>query len=152
MAGCESNLRQLSLALNLYKNDDGEYPPSTEQWPGLRPYLSNASLTCPFKDMASPNDQPAQRVNYFVNGYGGLGMKPTKQETACRESRGSSFPIAFDANHASPFVARVAGKSFFIYARIDGSVARVDSNMISNFNMNPGIYACPDASAFYNFP
>jgi len=144
---CVSNLHQIQVAMTLYKDANGEYPPSSEKWDGFLPFLGGTSLKCPFSDIANYQDPPPLRVSYFLNGFMSYLTQP---ELDCRSSRGSAYPLVYDINHASPLVARTVGKRLYLYARVDGSVATEDAKMADSFGLNPSAFPCPKAGEFSN--
>jgi len=89
---CASNLKQLYSSMELYQQDNGDYPPDSESWPGLLTYLGNTKLKCPASDVAQAAAPPPMRINYFIRGsfYGPLGLDT--KERACSDVRGPQYP------------------------------------------------------------
>ncbi|HJP83779.1 MAG TPA: type II secretion system protein [Fimbriimonadaceae bacterium] len=124
---CMSNLHQIYVAMQMYREDFNEYPPS----PGNpfildTPYLGGTRLHCQAKD------------NKWVLGdytlYGPPTSKviPQEERTAaideyenCREKRGDAFPIADDPNHRKPLYEYNYGLAVVLLVRENGSVQRI---------------------------
>ena len=145
---CISNIHQIQVAMTLYKDDIGEYPPSSEKWPGFQSYLGGHPPKCPYTDVAEYRNSPRLRVDYFLNGYSSSPSR--KAQVECRETRGASYPLVFDVHHANTLVARSAGKRIYIYGRVDGSVAVEDAKEADRYNTNPSEFPCPQAGEFSN--
>lgn len=147
---CLSNLKQIHLAMGLYREDYGVYPPNSERWPALVHYLGSTQLSCP---ASTESDTSPGKVNYFLHAffyqYEG-GTERADQE--CMEERGPSFPIAHDSNHMKTLAAYQQRASYFIYVRADGSVARVDEKKMDQFFFNPTSFPCPSGDLWVNFP
>jgi prepilin-type N-terminal cleavage/methylation domain-containing protein len=117
---CVSNLRQIGSALKMYQSDNGEYPPNSLAWSGLQTYIK-APFSCPERLEGSFTD-------YFLNASP-LGNTTDLKEIreawiACRDLRGSEFPISFDVNHAS----KLRSGGFYLILREDVSVHSVPTN------------------------
>ena len=149
---CVSNLRQLHAAMALYNEDFGKFPPMAEDWPGLRPYLGNAELVCPMRDIAQSTTPKRMRTSYFIHAFfEGLGAKSHEADAKCMETRGPEYPIAHDANHINSVVSRSAGSRFFLFVRLDGSVHRRSASEMDLFFLKPDSFACPAANFWSNF-
>lgn len=149
---CVSNLRQIHIGMTLYKESEGEYPPSNEKWEGLARYLGNDVLKCPVRDMAQPSDPPPMRTSYFIHAFfGGPLSVGSAADAACMEERGSSYPVAHDRNHASNTVAYWAKTAFYLFVRADGSVGKKSREAMNRFELTPNEFPCPKAKEWSNF-
>lgn len=124
---CISNLKQIYEAMQLYREDYGEYPFSSSQKVLSQPYLSGTYLRC----FAKTNSQVVG--DYILNGddfeqlgTGQLDRTPLMAAFhECREKRGSEFPIAYDANHASIVYGQQGGLRFYLLVREAGNASRI---------------------------
>jgi prepilin-type N-terminal cleavage/methylation domain-containing protein len=148
--GCSSNLRQIHLAVSLYREDHGEYPPNTLGWPGLKDYLP-VVFRCP----STPPSQPTSASYTFFGSPPTIAGTPEDRKReellleaflACREVRRSSMPIAMDMNHMYLEEAHNAGRKFFLILRDSGSVHSVDGNAVKALNHRDDL-PCKDVSA-----
>lgn len=90
---CASNMRQVFLAMKLYEDDYGSFPPGSVVWPAFQPYYPTV-LKCP----ASPAE--SGEFDYLMMGgpIGGVaGFDAALQE--CLDIRGGDFPLVRDKNH-----------------------------------------------------
>lgn len=142
---CISNLKQLAVALSLYRQDYGEFPPNSETWPGFLSYLGGAPLECPVR---------WDRVNYFIH----ASFKPrlnamigNEYDALCMQERGPEYPIAHDSNHSTALRGYYAGTRFYLFVRLDGSVGRRDAEIMEKFIVFRDEFPCPNASWWSNF-
>jgi prepilin-type N-terminal cleavage/methylation domain-containing protein len=119
---CISNLRQIYIALQLYRDDNGEYPPNSFEHEGFRQYYKEI-LACPqsrdgrhaYDYLAawffaiSPDSHPAHGP--FVQAW-----------EDCKAQRQGSLPIVFDENHRH---ARSKPGDVVVLVREAGSVSVV---------------------------
>ncbi len=137
---CISNLKQIHVALNLYENDCGSYPPNTLAWPGLKPYYPQL-LECP---SAATELEPAFHYTYYGVSHP---IPKTDPETGevflksdlfqkCKDARGAALPIAMDRNHIK--VAVYDGNSDPVFILRDGG--SVDAIPISSVTTTEGCH------------
>lgn len=125
VAVCTSNLRQIYAALQLYRNDHGEYPKNSFSgiyWGGRDTRGDEASysgarhLACPAwralgckfpHEVGEPQVPPHSMCEWYPYNpnWDGLWLMAEQGETKepwerCRDSRGDALPIAYDENHA----------------------------------------------------
>lgn len=63
---CVSNLKQIHLAMNLYLEDNGSYPPKTLSFPGFAAYFKGSTPICPSARLSHRD----LYVDYYVHaGY-----------------------------------------------------------------------------------
>ena len=115
---CISNLQQIHHAINLYRDDHGEYPPSSIKWPGLQPYFGFVTLKCPVMV------EPSSLGDYGINTFLPPDIPSAGRKRACMELRGPDFPIGFDFNHMSPLVLKHIDDAILLVLRQGGSVDR----------------------------
>lgn len=141
---CMNNLKQLGMALELYHNDNGEYP---TPWDPYQTYMSGAKLKCPADK--GPGDNFASYLNLantrkFLDGE----QFPDRFDRfmECREKRGTDFPLIFDQNHL-PKMLRDDDvlPGFGLIYRASGAVQRVSKRKVAQvfdsafrFTSNPG--------------
>lgn len=130
---CSSNLHQIYLAMQMYREDNGEYPPG----PGKpfileNPYLGGTRLRC----MSKTN----KRIigDYFLNGPPSAYQEPIERDQAvrrwitCRDKRGPEFPIAWDSNHSSQLHEFQNGGAVYLLVRESGQISRVPAKKKSD--------------------
>jgi type II secretory pathway pseudopilin PulG len=101
---CVSNLRQLGLADELYKNDYNDYPGFA--FPAFNGYLGGAKLRCPMKsDAQSYNFRAYANLGSFTmtSKYPEL-QKYFDDMKDCFNLRGSDYPLIADKNHLPPIL------------------------------------------------
>jgi prepilin-type N-terminal cleavage/methylation domain-containing protein len=145
---CVSNLRQIWAAMQLYRQDYGEYPPSRLSWKGFRPYYGYVTFHCP----ARPFYLRPEVDDYAIHATFRDVPSGSNRDKACMAERGPEYPIAHDENHASTTAAYAAGTRFYLWVRADGSTGRAltlpfQERMITNRPPLP----CPRASHWSNF-
>lgn len=92
---CASNLRQIRMAGQMYREDYGEYPPnSLRAEPFFTNYMGGTSLLCPVGT--------ARGVRPPFHYYTMWSAEPqhVNDLADCRAKRGEDIPIAFDKQHA----------------------------------------------------
>ena len=120
---CVSNLHQYHVALMLYHEDNGEYPPNTIRWPGLKPYFKNTIPRCPISPTNLAPDN--QDWDYWHLGFFPEGLEETPNKRACMEKRGPDWPLVQDYNHLKPVVAINTANPHYIIGRQGGSITFV---------------------------
>jgi prepilin-type N-terminal cleavage/methylation domain-containing protein len=142
--GCTSNLHQLYVAMQLYREDIGSYPPlrNPNALNGL--YLGGVKLHCPAQH------NPYHLADYFLNGNspgifkkGAEATRFTQEWNQCREIRQSEFPLVWDQNHTDPHVAYEAGSGFFLFAREGGQIQRVPEEVWTALLTKQAQPVCP---------
>jgi len=127
---CTSNLHQLSLAMQMYRDDHGDYPPNNPKFEGFRFYYPQV-LHCP---ESKNKDKPVLRMldylmvgSIFRRGDGALDSKDAARTFAsCREVRNAEMPIAFDLNHREDLLTNdMKQGSFLLIAREGGQIEKV---------------------------
>ena len=125
-SACMSNLHQIYVAMQMYREDFGEYPPT----PGKpfildSPYLGGSRLRCQSKA------DPWVLGDYMLNGppfnWGSIDERPhyVKIYDDCRNKRGDQFPIAWDDNHSGQVYDYQFGGAIFIIVLENGQVQRI---------------------------
>jgi type II secretory pathway pseudopilin PulG len=127
---CISNLRQLGLALEMYKSDNGEFP---TPWDPYEPYLKGAKLKCP-----SDTKQGANLASYtsMANARESLNnpMFPDARQKLleCRDLRGPDYPLLWDTNHLPRILRNDDEPGGFAFAyRTSGAVVRVSKQVVA---------------------
>lgn len=131
---CTSNVHQIFLAMKLYQDDHGDYPPNSVTWPAFQPYYRTV-LTCPAsKFKTTPN---LRRLDYTLVGSVipkvGPGYSPEGSLEAfqsCRATRGTVMPVVIDQNHVKPNTSTKDSTSRYIICREGGDVHSVHSNSL----------------------
>jgi len=126
---CVSNLRQLGLALELYHNDNGEYP---TPWDPIDPYMSGGKLKCPVDKgpgynfasyLNSANVRKNQNAFNFPDLY--------EKFIDCREKRGPEYPLILDLNHLPKILHEDDILPGFALAyRTSGAVKRISKKTV----------------------
>jgi len=109
---CTSNLRQVYVAIKLYQQDNGEYPPNSFNWDGFKPYYP-LILECPVSAEQYPEYD-------YIAIWSAVGDKRSDEAwEKCKEIRGGSLPLAVDDKHIDP---QTGYAEFLVLLREDGSV------------------------------
>jgi len=129
---CESNLHQIFLGLELYHADFGEYPWLQPEDPALSPWFGRSSFHC-------PNAPVKGKVRYDYMNISAPSPDPLSKEMgiydkllACREKRGSDFPLAADINHLSAVDAYQGTGRRVILVRASGAVVNIPYKILPN--------------------
>ncbi|GIV01670.1 MAG: hypothetical protein KatS3mg015_0500 [Fimbriimonadales bacterium] len=120
---CISNLRQVHAALQMYRQDYGEYPWSDYMFPPFQDYLGTR-LKCPLY-VQPPRDKDFG--DYTLNTFlpDSIPLPDVKPKMECRALRGADWPLALDRNHASAYVAPKTRAPFYLILRESGAVNRI---------------------------
>jgi type II secretory pathway pseudopilin PulG len=113
---CASNLHQISIAMTMYKDDNGDYPPGSLIYPGFKPYYPTL-LLCP-----ASTREPRGEYDYLQLVSAEL-VNPDPKYRDCHTLRGTDFPIVVDLNHLSSLESGNAKVG--IVARENGSIKTV---------------------------
>lgn len=113
---CVSNLHQIFIAMTMYKDDNGDYPPGSLIYPGFKSYYPTL-LQCP-----SSKQEPRGEYDYLQL-VSAETVNPDPKYLQCHLLRGTEFPIVIDLNHLSSVES--GSSKVGIVAREDGSVATV---------------------------
>jgi len=121
-AACESNLRQIQMAAQLYADDTKGYPPayinSTTRWMDLlKPFIGKTSGV-----YLCPSDQKQIRDNYDTNMFLSYGIN----------------------------TYNFAGNAYCFWYGVQASNVRHPSNTIIYGDCTPGDYWCGSGSSFTN--
>lgn len=128
---CISNLRQIYAALQLYRQDYGEYPWSDYMFPPFQDYLGTR-LRCPVYIQPPPDqDFGDYTLNTFLPDT--IPLPDVKPKMECRALRGADWPLAFDRNHASAYIAPKTRAPFYLLLREGGSVNRIPWETVLTF-------------------
>ncbi|HRF59487.1 MAG TPA: prepilin-type N-terminal cleavage/methylation domain-containing protein [Fimbriimonadaceae bacterium] len=121
---CTSNLRQIYTSLQLYREDQGEYPPRIWTWPGWDPRLAT-TLLCPQRENRS-----VCGTNYCL--FAGPLREHSERDRelnedlyTCRRNRGVALPIVWDDHHESTQGFRNQMDGFVLILREGGSISRL---------------------------
>lgn len=106
---CVSNMRQIYLAMKLYEDANGEYPPNSTVWPAFKAYYP-VPLRCP-----ASLDQDGE-YSYIMFGRPGPGSSTavTNAFQACVEARSGDYPLVRDKNHLIHENAYLPGSRVFL--------------------------------------
>lgn len=97
---CTENLRQYYAALQMYRDNYGDYPPNDLQLIGWDPKKPDV-LTCPTWRTFGITDPPYELwagMAYVPAGSSTI-IQHDKDLGVCRDNRGSSLPLIIDWNH-----------------------------------------------------
>jgi len=137
--GCVSNLHQLYVAMQLYKNDNGEYPPDGSNNALNSPYLGGVKLHCAAQvdhqvdgDYILAGGDPGQFFGR-IRGQEARGKRLAEEWESCRNIRQGELPLVIDINHATELSAYEFGSAFYLVAREAGQVDRVPGEVMENF-------------------
>jgi type II secretory pathway pseudopilin PulG len=103
VAVCASNMRQLYVAMKLYQEDYGEYPPINSQDPRFPGFTT--IVQCPDSIHRHKPEPGWDRFDYTLLGWP-LRMSMVSDQDVqealrrCREIRQSDIPLVLDENHA----------------------------------------------------
>ncbi len=124
---CMSNLHQLGLAMDLYREDQGSYPSFDNV--AFRPYVGGVRFSCSALKSATPGNFGVY-LNLFVM-INDTTLPASMAErraklVECYEKRGATFPMLLDLNHL-PKLLRPDDLLYGIVLvrRIGGSVDRI---------------------------
>ncbi len=130
--------------MQLYRNDDGDYPPIGSLDAFYAQYVGPSKLHCP----AQTN--PWIKWDYLV--YGNLAYGPAfkgmereriaKEYEECRDKRGPDFPVVWDTNHATSIAGYETGETFFIFARESGKIHRVPASLYGDIIIGRAVPIC----------
>ena len=144
---CMSNLRQLGIAMLMYKDEEGEFP-----WNGhgaFERYLGHARLYCPKKPGNSA-------YNFSTYSNNAIFTAPAKDPFSkkvlgalqdCYEARGPQFPLLADQNHLPKVLVANDARYWLLVFRVSGAVQRVPSSksvQISIASANSPFRPSPD--------
>jgi prepilin-type N-terminal cleavage/methylation domain-containing protein len=136
---CASNLRQIGLAMDLYKEAEGEYPPVENK--AISPYLSSAKLRCPVVlNEDAFNFSVYKNLAIFSNKWTDpLVGAHVKAVTECFEKRGPEFPLLVDKHHL-PKILRADNQLYGIALvyRASGAVDRVPKAKVAKLILAQG--------------
>ncbi len=126
---CVSNLHQLYVAMQLYRDDNGAYPPAQNQNALNSTYLGGTRLRCPAQTSSKVStDYPLNGSAPVVIGDVAKTLRFKTEYEQCRETRQSDFPLIWDLNHASERSAATGQESFYLFAREGGQIQKVPSS------------------------
>jgi prepilin-type N-terminal cleavage/methylation domain-containing protein len=145
---CVSNMRQVFIAMQLYREDMGEYPSSYER-PELLSYLGGKKLICPM-------NRDVQSVSYIDAGFRAPGEEDRSDKgyqryfLDCRTQRGQDFPILFDEHHLGIEIGVETGREFYILVRESGSLSHITKKQSNQIITTPRLWPCPKNSEKYS--
>jgi prepilin-type N-terminal cleavage/methylation domain-containing protein len=140
---CQLNLKQVHLALSLYEEDQGMYPPwNNLRYPGLLPYFKESVPRCPTaRPYVKRGDWGFDKEDYVlnVNWPDLFDQKPALLK--CMEKRGPDWPVALDYNHSNPVraVQQNQSETFVYLIRRGGSVHKTKLSNSLNPEPCPGL-------------
>ncbi len=128
---CTSNLHQLTLAMQLYREDHGDYPLNDAREPAFRVYYPTM-LRCPQSIHArEPNLRflDYQMMGSVIGTSALLSARAGSYDAflTCRALREGDMPIAMDLNHRDKSDSGQNSASFLLIVRENGSIRRVPS-------------------------
>lgn len=128
---CVSNVHQVYLAAQLYRQDEGDYPRIMIENPVMKPYFGGTPPICP---AAKPHWTSYGITASMAYGPEDLADPDTKDWfrafRECAEKRGPDLPVVLDENHIDAREGYRSGESFFILARESGAIERIPSDRL----------------------
>jgi len=133
-ASCQSNLKQLGIALMMYAQDYDEVYPVSSFWPApplfpagyywyqsLDPYIKNSQLIlCPSKSEGTGLEMLGYGWNYMNFGYDGIGTFPGEHMPLADIPTPAATVVIGDSEDLND---RVLGNSYYLYSTISSYVA-----------------------------
>jgi type II secretory pathway pseudopilin PulG len=137
-AVCISNLKQFHYALEMYRQDNEEYPVTVIDRGFLR-YMGETILRCP---VAIPREPFAGDYSYRgspVPGVEQIDPQYNQRFLECREKRGGEFPLVWDDNHATKLQGVRSGGRFDFVLRANGNVQRLPHRLFLSGPCEPPV-------------
>jgi type II secretory pathway pseudopilin PulG len=138
---CVANLKKLAVAVELYSQNEGGHPVNNIEFPPLVKVLGE-KIRC-YRQQRANDSYYLQGPDFTWKLDPGM-----RGHSSCYESRGSSWPVAYDPNHWGPRAELETGKSVYIFARLDTSVHVVSREAHLGKRAS---WPCPDLPMEVNF-
>jgi type II secretory pathway pseudopilin PulG len=139
---CLSNLHQIHVAIELYKNDNGSYPWITTDHPVMQRYLGGKVPTC-----RKGYHAKGTTMDYSITAaLDPARVKPRAEDipegvaftwitdeafASCQEARNTDFPVVMDRNHS--FRPDVPWDRRIILVRMSGAAVNVKDDISKRY-------------------